>query len=195
MQIAILSERESELELSRSMSHLNEKAAEMEQAEAMIADLRRKLDLEKMSKRAVILKLEEEMAKRVVDKKGGKQHITRSDLLKKDREIIQQQQENRRLLARLDEVYSDRERMMTDMTRELEDEQRENDALRMELKELKEELDEIRRRRDGAIDDTRCVIQLIHYCHMTANSFAGPLTPVIVFHMQFAICHMLVGCP
>ncbi|EYC16635.1 hypothetical protein Y032_0033g2760 [Ancylostoma ceylanicum] len=157
MQIAILSERESELELSRSMSHLNEKAAEMEQAEAMIADLRRKLDLEKMSKRAVILKLEEEMAKRVVDKKGGKQHITRSDLLKKDREIIQQQQENRRLLARLDEVYSDRERMMTDMTRELEDEQRENDALRMELKELKEELDEIRRRRDGAIDDTRSV--------------------------------------
>ncbi|KIH46623.1 hypothetical protein ANCDUO_23322, partial [Ancylostoma duodenale] len=157
MQIAILSERESELELSRSMSHLNEKAAEMEQAEAMIADLRRKLDLEKMSKRAVILKLEEEMAKRVVDKKGGKQHITRSDLLKKDREIIQQQQENRRLLARLDEVYSDRERMMTDMTRELEDEQRENDALRMELKELKEEMDEIRRRRDGAIDDTRSV--------------------------------------
>lgn len=41
MQIAILSERESELELSRSMSHLNEKAAEMEQAESMIADLRR----------------------------------------------------------------------------------------------------------------------------------------------------------
>lgn len=48
----------------------------------------RKLDLEKMAKRAVILKLEEEMAKRVVDKKGGKQHITRSDLLKKDREIV-----------------------------------------------------------------------------------------------------------
>lgn len=46
----------------------------------------RKLDLEKAHKRAVIVKLEEEMAKRV-DKKGGK-HITKADLLKKDREIV-----------------------------------------------------------------------------------------------------------
>ncbi|CAJ0593441.1 unnamed protein product [Cylicocyclus nassatus] len=157
MQIAILSERESELELSRSMNHLSEKAAAVEEAEAEIADLRKKLDLEKMSKRAVILKLEEEMAKRVIDKRGGKQHITRSDLLKKDREIIQQQQENRRLLAKIDELFSDKERMMTDMTKELVDEQMENDALRMELRELKEELDELRRRRDGTIDDTRSV--------------------------------------
>lgn len=41
MQIAILSERESELELSRSMTHLNDKAAEIEEAEAVIADLKR----------------------------------------------------------------------------------------------------------------------------------------------------------
>nr|CDJ82792.1 Serine threonine protein kinase-related and Protein kinase and Protein kinase C domain containing protein [Haemonchus contortus] len=155
MQIAILSERESELELSRSMTHLNEKAAEIEEAEAVIADLKRKLDLEKAHKRAVIVKLEEEMAKRV-DKKGGK-HITKADLLKKDREIIHHQQEIRRLGLQLDEVYSDKVRMMTDMTRELEEEQRDNDALRMEVKELKEELDEMKRRRDGTIDETRSV--------------------------------------
>ncbi|PIO70888.1 Ehrlichia chaffeensis immunodominant surface protein repeat-containing domain protein [Teladorsagia circumcincta] len=155
MQIAILSERESELELSRSMTHLNEKAAEIEEAEAVIADLKRKLDLEKAHKRAVIVKLEEEMAKRV-DKKGGK-HITKADLLKKDREIIHHQQEIRRLGIQLDEVYSDKVRMMTDMTRELEEEQRDNDALRMEVKELKEELDEMKRRRDGTIDETRSV--------------------------------------
>lgn len=155
MQIAILSERESELELSRSMTHLNDKAAEIEEAEAVIADLKRKLDLEKAHKRAVIVKLEEEMAKRV-DKKGGK-HITKADLLKKDREIIHHQQEIRRLVIQLDEVYSDKVRMMTDMTRELEEEQRDNDALRMEVKELKEELDEMKRRRDGTIDETRSV--------------------------------------
>ncbi|KAK6046658.1 phorbol esters/diacylglycerol binding domain protein [Cooperia oncophora] len=155
MQIAILSERESELELSRSMTHLNEKAAEIEEAEAVIADLKRKLDLEKAHKRAVIVKLEEEMAKRV-DKKGGK-HVTKADLLKKDREIIHHQQEIRRLGIQLDEVYSDKVRMMTDMTRELEEEQRDNDALRMEVKELKEELNEMKRRRDGTIDETRSV--------------------------------------
>ncbi|KAJ1372170.1 hypothetical protein KIN20_034255 [Parelaphostrongylus tenuis] len=152
-QIEILNERESELEHSRSMSRLNEKTAAIEEAQSVIADLRRKLDLEKAHKRAVILKLEEELAKRV-DKKGGK-HVSKNDLLKKDREIIQLQQENRRLLARLDEVYNDRERIMTDMTRELEEEQRDNDALRAEVKELKEELEEMKRRRDGTIDDTR----------------------------------------
>ncbi|KHJ93694.1 kinase domain protein [Oesophagostomum dentatum] len=157
MQIAILSERESELELSRSMNHLNEKAVAVEEAEAVIADLRKKLDTEKMAKRAVIMKLEEEMAKRVVDKRGGKQHITRSDLLKKDREIIQQQQENRRLLSRLDELFNEKERVMTDMTKELMDEQIENDSLRMEVKELREEMEELRRRRDGTTDDTRSV--------------------------------------
>ena len=41
MQIAILSERESELELSRSMNHLNERAAAVEEAEAVITDLRK----------------------------------------------------------------------------------------------------------------------------------------------------------
>ncbi|KJH53246.1 phorbol esters/diacylglycerol binding domain protein [Dictyocaulus viviparus] len=138
------------------MNHLNEKTAVIEEAEAVIVDLKRKLELEKAHKRAVIMKLEEEMAKRVVDKKGGK-HVSKSDLLKKDREIIQHQQENRRLLARLDEVYNDRERMMTDMTRELEEEQRDNDALRLEVKELKEELEEMKRRRDGTIDDSRSV--------------------------------------
>lgn len=98
-------------------------------------------------------------------------------------------------MARLDEVYSDRERMMTDMTRELEDEQRENDALRMELKELKEELDEIRRRRDGAIDDTRWVFEQFHHYHVISCHLLGPSTPVTVSRMPFEICHMLVGCP
>ncbi|KAK6011085.1 protein kinase domain protein, partial [Ostertagia ostertagi] len=152
MQIAILSERESELELSRSMTHLNEKAAEIEEAEAVIADLK-SWTSKRRTKEAVIVKLEEEMAKRV-DKKGGK-HITKADLLKKDREIIHLQQETRRLGIQLDEVYSDKVRMMTDMTRELEEEVEEetndNDA------NSKEELDEVKRRRDGTIDETRSV--------------------------------------
>lgn len=78
---------------------------------------------------------------------------------------IHHQQEIRRLVIQLDEVYSDKVRMMTDMTRELEEEQRDNDALRMEVKELKEELDEMKRRRDGTIDETRFVVVGCHdYC-------------------------------
>lgn len=52
-----------------------------------IADLRKKLDLEKAHKKAVINKLEEEMAKRQPLKKGEK-GVTKSALIKKEREIV-----------------------------------------------------------------------------------------------------------
>ncbi|VDP28849.1 unnamed protein product [Heligmosomoides polygyrus] len=123
-----------------------------------------KLDLEKAHKRAVIVKLEEEMAKRV-DKKGGK-HITKS--LKP---------------AGIHFLLNDKVRMMTDMTRE------DNDALRMEVKELKEELDEMKRRRDGTIDETRFVVVACHdYCATcgllrSSRSFSAP-------YEEHWLCHV-----
>lgn len=77
---------ENQLDEFREQSRI-ESAEQESDDKKTIAELTKKLDLEKAHKKAVINKLEEEMAKRQPAKKGEK-GVTKSALIKKEREIV-----------------------------------------------------------------------------------------------------------
>ncbi|CAP24762.2 Protein CBR-LET-502 [Caenorhabditis briggsae] len=115
-----------------------------------IADLNKKLELEKAHKKAVINKLEEEMAKRQPLKKGDK-GITKSALIKKEREIVgfkkcrtgrilmSLQQENQHLQQKMTEMYMDSEKQGEHFSYQMQEMSQLIETLRDELKEYKDE--------------------------------------------------------
>lgn len=103
-----------------------------------IEDLNKKLDLERAHKKAVINKLEEEMAKRQPLKKGDK-GITKSALIKKEREIMSLQQEKDAMTKRIASLYTEMEKQAEHFNIQMQDMQSTCDVLHDELKEYKEE--------------------------------------------------------
>ncbi|CAI2307309.1 unnamed protein product [Caenorhabditis sp. 36 PRJEB53466] len=102
-----------------------------------IADLNKKLSLETAHKKAVINKLEEEMAKRQPLKKGEK-GVTKSALIKKDREIMSMQQENDGLKKRIASLYNEIEKQAEHYNMQMQEMQSTCEAMRDELKEFRE---------------------------------------------------------
>lgn len=103
-----------------------------------IQDLTKKLELEKAHKKAVINKLEEEMAKRQPLKKGDK-GVTKSALIKKEREIMSLQQEKDAMTKRIATMYYEMEKQAEHFNLQMQDMQGACDALNDELREFREE--------------------------------------------------------
>uniref|UniRef100_A0A8R1HIA1 non-specific serine/threonine protein kinase n=1 Tax=Caenorhabditis japonica TaxID=281687 RepID=A0A8R1HIA1_CAEJA len=103
-----------------------------------IADLNKKLDLEKAHKKAVINKLEEEMAKRQPLKKGEK-GVTKSALIKKEREIMSLQQERDVMTKRIASLYYELEKQSEHYNIQMQEMQSTCEALRDEVRECREE--------------------------------------------------------
>lgn len=103
-----------------------------------IADLNKKLELERAHKKAVINKLEEEMAKRQPLKKGEK-GVTKSALIKKEREIMSLQQEKEVMTKRIAGLYQDMDKQTEHFNIQIQEMQILCESLNDELKEYKEE--------------------------------------------------------
>lgn len=133
-----------------------------------IAELEKKLMVENAHKRAVIRKLEEEMAKKIPSKKGDKS-VNKYTLVKKEREIMALQQERDQLRQRMKEVYSENDRTVEAFHMQLIDEQKLNDQLRDEVKDLKERLDDISR--NGRFSDDKRSLDSREGIPSSINSF------------------------
>ncbi|CAI5437700.1 unnamed protein product [Caenorhabditis angaria] len=133
-----------------------ENSAQENQDSQIIADLRKKLENETAHKKAVINKLEEEVAKRQPTKKGEK-GVTKSALIKKEREIMMLQQEKEEMMKRIKSLYADQEKHMSEFTIQLQEELKMHDILRDENKDLKERLDELMRNGMRFSDDKRSI--------------------------------------
>ncbi|CAB3407058.1 unnamed protein product [Caenorhabditis bovis] len=121
-----------------------------------IAELEKKLEIEKAHKKAVINKLEEEMAKRQPTKKGEK-GVTKAALIKKEREIMMLQQERDEMTKRMKMMYCEHEKQAGEFTAQLQDEFRQNELLREENRDLKERIEELMRNGLRFGDDKRSV--------------------------------------
>uniref|UniRef100_A0A1I7TWZ5 Rho-associated protein kinase let-502 n=1 Tax=Caenorhabditis tropicalis TaxID=1561998 RepID=A0A1I7TWZ5_9PELO len=128
---------ENQLEELKEQSRIESSEQESNDKQ-IIADLNKKLDLEKAHKKAVINKLEEEMAKRQPLKKGDK-GVTKSALIKKEREIMSLQQEKDAMTKRIASLYYEIEKQAEHFNLQMQDMQGACDALNDELKEYREE--------------------------------------------------------
>ncbi|KAF1771147.1 hypothetical protein GCK72_002973 [Caenorhabditis remanei] len=128
---------ENQLEELKEQSRL-EATEEESNDKKTIADLNKKLELERAHKKAVINKLEEEMAKRQPLKKGDK-GVTKSALIKKEREIMSLQQEKDVMTKRITTLYNEIERQAEHFNIQIQDMQQMCEALQDELREYKED--------------------------------------------------------
>lgn len=128
---------ENQLEELKEQSRL-EATEEESNDKKTIADLNKKLDLERAHKKAVINKLEEEMAKRQPLKKGDK-GVTKSALIKKEREIMSLQQEKDVMTKRITTLYNEIERQAEHFNIQIQDMQSTCEQLQDELREYKED--------------------------------------------------------
>ncbi|CAD6196286.1 unnamed protein product [Caenorhabditis auriculariae] len=145
--------------LEKQMEELSLNTSKTSQREddlKRIVELEKKLEIETAHKKAVIQKLEEEMAKRQPTKKGEK-GISKSQIIKKEREIMALQQEKDALNKRFQALYSDHEKDTAEFYIQIQDEQKSSDRLRDENKELKERIDDLLRNGLRFTDDKRSI--------------------------------------